>query len=253
MIFMALVVLPIYMQTGARSLPEFFEMRFGPGVRFISAGISALATAAFSGVTLYGLAQVLHAMIGWSLLAGTILAACVVSVYVLLGGIRSTIYTAVFQLAVLVGGLAPLLFITVHFTQATFVLRAERWHLWRDLPVFSPQATLDRLGVVVGLGFVISFSYWCTDFVMIQRTLSARTVEAARRVPLLAGFGKMFIAFLIVLPAVAAPNLLRGAHSQSFDEVLPRLLSVSYGPALLAFGAAALMAGLMYPSGQLHD
>jgi len=245
MVFMALVVLPLYMRTGARSLPEYFEMRFGPDVRLVSACLSALSTAAFSGVTLYGLADMLHVLAGWSLLAGTLVSAGVVLVYVLVGGIRATVYTSVFQLCVLTGGLAPLLFLTVHFTATTFAQRSARWHLWRPLPLVSPHATLDCFGVALGLGFVISFAYWCTDFVMIQRALSAKSFEGARRVPIFAGFGKMMIAFFIVLPGVAAPGLLGGTGSLSFDEVLPRLLKTVYGPALLAFGAAALLAGLM--------
>lgn len=245
MIFMALVVLPLYMRSGARSLPEYFEMRFGPGVRLLSACLSAVSTAAFAGVTLYGLADVLHVIAGWSLLWGALVSAGIVLVYVLVGGIRATVYTSVFQLCVLTAGLAPLLFLTVHFTPATFAHRPERWHLWSPLPLLSPHATLDRVGVALGLGFVISFAYWCTDFVMIQRALAAKSFEGARKVPLFAGFGKMLIAFFIVLPAVAAPGILGGSGSLSFDEVLPRLLMTAYGPALLAFGAAALLAGLM--------
>lgn len=245
LVFMALVVLPIYMRTGAHSLPEYFEMRFGPGVRLLSACLSALSTAAFSGVVLYGLAEVLHVLAGWSLLTGTMVSASIVLGYVLLGGIRATVYTSVFQLCVLIGGLAPLLFLTIHFSPATFAQRSARWHLWKPLPLLSPHASLDRFGVSLGLGFVISFAYWCTDFVMIQRALAANTYEGARKVPILAGFGKAFIAFLIVLPGVAAPSLLRGTGAFSFDEVLPRLLKAEYGPALLAFGAAALLAGLM--------
>lgn len=245
MIFMAVVVLPLYMRTGARSLPEYLEMRFGPGVRLLSASLSALATAGFAGVTLYGLAHMLHVLVGWTLLTGTLIAVGAVLVYVSLGGVRATVYTSVFQFCVLSAGLAPLLLMTVHFTPASFLARSARWHLWRPLPLISPHATLDRFGVVVGLGFVISFSYWCTDFVMIQRALTAQTIEAARTVPILAGFGKSAVALFVVLPAVAAPVLLSGASTSSFDEVLPRLLLTTYGPVLLAFGAAALLAGLM--------
>jgi SSS family solute:Na+ symporter len=97
----------------------------------------------------------------------------------------------------------------------------------------------------VGLGFVISFSYWCTDFVLIQRALTARTIDAARSVPLLAGFGKMAFALLIVLPGVAAPTLLRGTHMASFNETMMTLMSFAFGPALLALGTAALIASLM--------
>lgn len=242
MIFMGLVVLPVYMRTGARSLPEYLGMRFGPSVRLLNASVSILGTLCFAGVGLYTVAQVVHVIFGWSFLPAELACAAVVLVYVLAGGVRASIFTSVFQLFVMITGLAPLLFMNVHFDPASWAQRADRWHLWRPLPLLSPQAPLDCFGVLLGLGFVISFSYWCTDFVMIQRALSARTIEDARKVPLLAGFGKMGIAFLIVLPGVAAPAVLHGRVS--FDQTIPALMTLEFGPALLALGAAALVAGL---------
>ncbi len=207
MVFMGIVVLPLYMKTGARSLPEYLGIRFGPNVRLLNACLSMASTAAFSGVALYAMAHVLHLILGWSLPTGALASALFVLIYIALGGFRATVFTSVFQFFVMIVGIAPLLFLTVHFTATSFALRSDRWHLWRTLNPVSPMAPLDRMGVALGLGFVISFSYWCTDFVMIQRALTARTVEAARRVPLLAGFGKLGIALLVVLPGAAAPSL----------------------------------------------
>lgn len=245
LVFMAIFVLPVYMRTGARSLPEYLGMRFGPRVRLLNACLSLISTAGFSGVALYALAQVLCVIAGWNFLIGALVSATVVLAYVLLGGVRATIFTSIFQLFVLVSGLIPLLLLTVHFDAATFAQRSERWHLWKPLPLFSPHASLDCTGVVLGLGFVISFSYWCTDFVMIQRALTARTVDGARSVPLLAGFGKALFALLVVLPGVAAPTLLRGARNVSFDQTMMALMSFAFCPTLLALGAAALIASLM--------
>src|ERR1700739_6717 len=245
MIFLGMVVLPIYMRTGARSLPEYLGMRFSPRVRLLDAWIAMAGAVGSAGVALYAVARVLHFILGWSLLVGALASASVVIAYVLLGGIRATIFTSVFQLFVMIAGLTPLLFLTVHFTSSSFAQRPDRWHLWKPLPLLSPHAPLDNIGIVFGLGFVISFSYWCTDFVIIQRALTARTVDAARRVPILAGFGKMAFALLVVLPGVAAPALLRGAHAASFDESMPALMSLVFGSALLALGTAALLASLM--------
>jgi SSS family solute:Na+ symporter len=245
MIFMALVVLPIYLRTGAQSLPEYFELRFGPNVRLVSACLSAVSTSAFAGVTLYGLARMLHVLAGWTLLTGTVASAAVVLTYILSGGIRATVYTSIFQLCVLVCGLAPLLFLTLHLTPAGLAQRSTRWHLWQPLPLLSPHATLDRFGVILGLGFVISFAYWSTDFVMIQRALAANSLDGAQKVPLLAGFGKIMMAFLVVIPGVAASSLLGARVSRGFDQTLPLLMKSVYGPFLLAVGAAALLAGLM--------
>jgi SSS family solute:Na+ symporter len=245
MIFMGIVVLPLYIETGARSLPEYLGIRFGPDVRLLNACLSMVSTAGFSGVTLYAMARVLNLIVGWSLPTGAIASALFVLVYVVLGGFRATVFTAVFQLLVMIAGIAPLLFLTVHFTATSFPLRPDRWHLWKTLTPISPSAPLDGVGVALGLGFVISFSYWCTDFVMIQRALTARTGDAARRVPILAGFGKLGIALLVVLPGAAAPALLSGTGVSSFDEAMPALMALVYGPALLSLGAAALLAGLM--------
>lgn len=243
MIFMGLIVLPVYMRTGARSLPEYLGLRFGPIVRLLNAWVSIISTVCFSGVALYAAAEVLHVILGWKFLFCELGCAVSVLLYVFAGGVRASIFTSVFQLFIMIAGLSPLLYLTVHFNAATWAHRTERWHLWKPLPLAIPRAPLDCVGVLLGLGFVVSFSYWCTDFVMIQRALTARTVDDARKVPLLAGFGKMGIAFLIVLPGVAAPSLLQGRAS--FDQTMPALMRLEYGPALLAFGAAALVAGLM--------
>ena len=245
MLFMGVVVLPIYMRTGARSLPEYLGMRFGQRVRLLDACLCMAGTAGSAGVALYALAQVLHVLLGWTFVAGALASALVVFAYVLVGGVRATIFTSVFQLFVMIAGLTPLVFLTVHFNAASFAERSMRWRLWEPLRFFSPHASLDRVGVVIGLGFVISFSYWCTDFVMLQRALTARTIDAARKVPLLAGFGKMTIGLLVVLPGVAAPALLRGNHAASDDASIPALMSLMFGPTLLALGTAALMASLM--------
>jgi solute:Na+ symporter, SSS family len=231
------------MRTGARSLPEYLGRRFGNRVRLLNASVALAGTLAYAGVALYTIAEVLHVLLGWNFLAGGLICAAIVLAYVSIGGVRASIFTSIFQLFVLIAGLAPLLFMTVHFDAATWAERTERWHLWKPLPVFSPSAPLDRIGVIIGLGFVISFSYWCTDFVMIQRALTARTVEDARRVPIYAGFGKLGIAFLVVLPGVVGPAIL-GARA-TFDQTMPALMAMKYSPALLALGAAALLAGLM--------
>jgi SSS family solute:Na+ symporter len=246
MVFMGMVVVPIYMRTGARSLPEFLEMRYGPGLRLLNASLSLFATSALAGGALYALAHVFHAFLGYPVVIGSIAAAVVVLVYVLTGGIRATIHTSIFQLALMIAGLLPILIKTLPLHAANLAAHPERWHLWRDLPGLSPSAVLDRFGVVFGLGFVISFSYWCTDFVIVQRALTARTVESARKVPLIAGFGKLLIAFLIVLPGVAYPATSAfQAGAQDFNEAMPRMMASIYGPTLLGLGAAALLASLM--------
>ena len=243
MVFLAMIVLPVYTQAGARNLPDYLGARFGPRIRLLNACMAMFGTVCFAGVASYTLSQVLHVILGWSFLSGGLTCAVVVMMYILCGGVRASILTSVFQFFVMIAGLTPLLFFTVHFDAASWSQRSLRWHLWKPLPWFSPHAPLDCFGVLIGLGFAINFSYWCTDFVMIQRTLAARSIEDARMVPLLAGFGKLGIAFLVVLPGVAAPALLRDKFS--FDQTMPALMALEFKPALLALGTAALLAGLM--------
>jgi SSS family solute:Na+ symporter len=114
------------------------------------------------------------------------------------------------------------------------------------MPLASRAAPLDVLGTVIGLGFVLSFGYWCTDFVLMQRAFTARTDDDARKVPLLAGFGKLGFSLLVVLPGLAASRLLPGlGHAQRFDQALPALMRLLYGPVMLGVGLTALAASLM--------
>lgn len=245
MVFVGAVMMPLYMHTGVRSLPEYLERRFDARVRLFNAGLLLGAGIALAGIGLYAMAQVLHVVFGWPFTASAVLAAGSVLVYVLLGGLRATIYNEVFQLLVIVLGLASLLFLpTTHF-HSMAALQGSHAHLWQGLPAVAPHAEMDKLGVILGLGFVLSFSYWCTDFVLVQRALTARTTQEARMVPLLAGFGKLGFSLLVIAPALGAAAYLGPRMPASFDQTLPALMAASYGPVLLGLGMTALLASLM--------
>ena len=247
MIFLALWMMPVYRRSQIASVPEYLERRFGPNVRLLNAVITALILLLLAGVSLYAMAQVLEVIVGLSFGVGILLSAGVVLTYILLGGLKATIYNEVFQLFVMVVGLVPLacrswrLLHTAHLA-----LPEQSRHLWRDLPLASTHAPLDKTGVIVGLGFVLSFGYWCTDFVLMQRAFTARTEQEARQVPLWAGFGKLCFALMVVLPGLAAGRLLPAlAQSQHFDQALPRVMVDLYGPVMLALGITAIVASLM--------
>lgn len=238
-------MIPVYMRNRIQSLPEYLEKRFDARVRLINSWLILARVAAIAGVSLYAMANVFHVVFGWPFTSGVVVIAAVVFVYVLLGGLRAAIYNEVLQLAVVVLGLAPLLFKTAGKLPSASARIGAYWHLWTSLQLISPHGSLDLFGVLAGLGFVLSFSYWCTDFVQAQRALTARSAEAARMVPLLAGFGKLGFAYLVVIPALVAPVFLGSARSGSFDETLPRLMAACYGPVLLSVGWTALLASLM--------
>jgi SSS family solute:Na+ symporter len=245
MVFLSGFMIPVYMRSGVRSLPEYLERRFDARVRLFNSCLILAMGTALSGIGLYAMAQVLHVVFGWSFSSSAFLAAGIVLIYVLLGGLRATIYNEVFQLLVIVLGLLPLLHPATMKFHSNSSLLGSHWHLWLGLPPIAPHAMLDQFGVIVGLGIVLSFSYWCTDFVQIQRALTARTIAEGRLVPLLAGFGKLGFSVLVVVPALGAAAFLGRRMPTSFDQTLPALMAASYGPALLGLGMTALLATLM--------
>jgi SSS family solute:Na+ symporter len=245
MVFFGGLMIPLYMRSGVRSLPDYLERRFDARVRLINAWLLLITGTALSGIGIYAMAQVLNAVFLWPFTASAILVAGVVLVYVLLGGLRATIYNEVFRVAIFVVGLLPLLWLPTTVFHAGTSPPGPRWHLWLGLPAVAPGASLDRLGVIAGLGFVLSFSYWCTDFVLVQRALAARTVAAGQLVPLLAGFAKMTFAFLVICPALGAAAFLGPRMPPSFDQTLPALMAAAYGPAMRGIGLTVLLASLM--------
>jgi len=245
MVFLAAVMLPVYVRSKARSLPEYLEYRFDKRVRLLNAWLLLITVTALAGIGIYAISRVLHAVFAWPLTAGVLLSASAVFVYTQLGGIRATIYNEVLQLAVIVIGLIPLLIYSRGPLSSSGLPPGSRYHLWTALPAVSPHSTLDEFGIIVGLGFVLSFSYWCTDFVQMQRALATRNMAESRMVPLLAGFGKLGFSLLVIVPALGASAASMVGKRTSFDETLPLLMATSYGPVLLGLGATALLASLM--------
>lgn len=246
MLVLALWVMPAYVRSGIRSIPEYLERRYGTPVRALNAWVLAAMMLALTGINLYAIAQVLEVVLHLTYGTSISISAVVVLAYVLLGGVRATIYNEVFQLVVMIGGLVPLTVRTFRLALPGAHHGDAAWHLWTTLPNVSPGAPLDRFGLIVGLGFVLSFSYWCTDFVLMQRALAARTEIQARQVPLWAGFGKLAFSLVVVLPGLAAHTMLqRLGVAHRIDQALPAMMTIFYGPTLLGLGLTALTASLM--------
>ncbi len=247
MAFLAIWMMPVYRRSGVRSVPEYLEVRYGPNLRLLNSCVLAITMLLLAGINLYALAQTLQVLLGMSFATSISICASVVLAYVLLGGIKATIYNEVFQLLVMIAGIAPVAVHAFRSGAVTPILgQGMRFHLWTGLPTASRAAPLDGVGVVFGLGFVLSFGYWCTDFVLMQRAFTARTEIEARQVPLWAGFGKLLFSVLVVVPGLAATHLIPElGHSQRFDQALPALMRVFYGPTMLGLGLTALAASLM--------
>jgi len=247
MVFLSIWMMPVYRRSGVGSVPQYLEVRYGHNLRLLNACIFALTMLLLAGISLYAMAQTLRVLFEISFLTSILICAGVVLAYILPGGIRATIYNEVFQLIVMIAGIAPVALYSFRHGAVSFT-RGQGFpsHLWAGLPLASDKAPFDAIGVVIGLGFVLSFGYWCTDFVQMQRAFTARTEIEARRVPLWAGFGKLLFSLLLVIPGLAAAHLLPElGSSRRFDQALPELMTVLYSPAMLGLGFTALAASLM--------
>jgi SSS family solute:Na+ symporter len=246
MIFAGLWLMPIYRKSGVKSVPQFFELRYGARMRLANSCALLLILPALAGIGLYAAALILQLIAGLAFAPSVCLAAAVVLTYTLLGGIRATIYNEVVQLVLMVVGVGPLAVVcAIRLSSLSRVEASTKTHLWTALPIVRPSAPLDIFGVVVGLGLLLSFSYWCTDFVLVQRAFTARTDQAARRVPLFAGFGKLIFSMLIVVPGLLAGRTIASLGSSlRFDQTLPLMMERYYNPFLMSLGVAAIAASL---------
>ena len=250
MIFLALFMMPVYIRSGAMTVPDFIRLRYNDATHILSAACLAAMMVLVSGISLYAISAVLHGLFGWNFSAVSISAASVVLCYALVGGLRATIYNEILQLGLTVAGLLPLAWAVYHNFHGVKGelqrLPSVQTHLWTTLPLMEPRtATMDVFGVVLGLGFVLSFSYWCTDFVLIQRALAAKTLEGAINTPLIAAVFKLVFPWLVIFPGMAAAIFLKRSHSPRFDQALPLLISHYYSYALMGLGISAILASLM--------
>jgi solute:Na+ symporter, SSS family len=249
-IFLALFMMPIYARSGAMTVPDFLRVRYGPATQILSAITIALMMVFVAGISLYAIGIVLNLFFGWSFFHIIVAAAALVLCYTLAGGLRATVYNEILQLAITIAGLAPLAYLVIHdfhgIRRIQHALPTNMQHLWITLPTHDPlNAPMDVLGVVIGLGFILSFGYWCTDFVLIQRAFAAEKIEDAIRTPLLAGFAKLLFPALVIVPGLAAATFYGQGNFPRFDQALPFLMRHFYGDSLLALGIAAILASLI--------
>ena len=250
MLFLGLFMMPIYYRSRTRSVPEFLKLRYNEATRALNAISFALMMILVSGISLYAMAIIMRSFLGWSFEASIICAAAIVLVYVVMGGLTATIYNEVLQFLLIVAGLSPLIyFILKNFggwAGLSAALPVDLRHTWRGLASFDPShSTMDVAGVVFGLGFVLSFGYWCTDFLLVQRALAARDTEAASQTPLIAAVAKLFFPALVVLPGLAALVLFPAGLAERYDMALPMLMSRYYGHGLLGLGVVAMFSSFM--------
>ena len=250
MLFLALCMMPIYMRSRALTVPEFLKLRFNESTRTLNIVCCGIMMILVSGISLYALSQVLRTFLGWSFTQTTLTAAAIVFLYVSLGGLSATMYNEVIQFGLIILGIFPLVFFILRdfhgWDGIASHLQPSMRHTWVGLPFASPHAyPMDVLGISMGLGFVLSFGYWCTDFVLIQRALAARTTAGVIHTPLIAAAVKIFFPVLLVLPGLAAAILFRTREGFNYDQALPSLMIRYYRHGLLGLGITAILASLM--------
>ncbi|MBP9090830.1 sodium:solute symporter family protein [bacterium] len=254
MVFLAVFMMPFYYKSKIRSVPEYLRKRFNEPTRALNAISFAVMTVLMSGINLYAMAIVFKLLLGWDMNASIAVAALVVLAYTITGGLTSSIYNEVLQFFLIVFGLLPVSILGL--------LRFGSWqnicdrfdnpgfaHLWKQVASGTNPMGVDMIGLIGGLGFVLSFGYWCTDFLVIQRALAAEDLRGARMTPIIAAFPKILFPVLTVLPGLFAiiliPKLGTNNDDLSFNMAIPYLLAVMYPNGLFGLGITALLASFM--------
>jgi SSS family solute:Na+ symporter len=264
MLFLALVMMPFYYISKTHSVPGYLKLRFGEASRTLSSVSFALMTVLMSGINMYSMALVLKIVLGWNINFSILVSSATVAVYVSLGGLRSAIFNEVLQFILIWAGalLIPILGLIDAGGWSNLKTRiatnasSEYTHLWSTLgsSANNPMG-IHWTGIVFGLGAIISFGYWTTDFLVVQRVLSAKDLRAAKMAPIIGAGFKMMVPFIVILPGLLAlavlPMKLTGeaqaiaTGGHSYNEVLPLMLARYCGPGLLGLGITALIAGFM--------
>ena len=277
MLFLGIVMMPFYYVCKTHSVPGYLKLRYGQGASIVSAFSFAFMTVLMSGVNMFAMAEVMKVVLGWDLNFSIIVSSLAVAAYVALGGLRSAIFNEVLQFMLIWGGalLVPILGLVeaggwsgfkaklAHNIATGATAPGDYTHMWRSMGHFTDNPMgIHWTGIVFGLGFAISFGYWTTDFLVVQRVLSAHNLRSARMAPIIGSFFKMAVPFIVILPGLlglvvlqnpdgslmhlVAQNLATpesGLHS--YNEVLPLMLVRYCAPGLLGLGITALIAGFM--------
>ena len=261
MVFVALFMMPFYYGSRARSVPEYLKLRFDEKTRTLNAISFAAMTIFSSGISMYAMGKLFNLLLGWSFDVSVLVAAVIVLAYVFAGGLTSAIYNEVLQFFMIVFGFAPLVFLglrsvggwdglTARLTEAAAtkgLAPGAYTHAWQGMGDASTNAIgVEWFGLVMGLGFVLSFGYWCTDFLVVQRAMAADSMTAARRTPLIAAVPKMLFPFLVILPGMIALAL-TGLGGDAGAGIIPAKLAADGAPLIDAAGRVVLDYDLATP------
>jgi len=272
MVFVGVFMMPFYYGSRARSVPEYLKLRFDEKTRGFNAISFAAMTVFSSGISMYAMGLLLGVLLGWDFNVSVLVSAVIVLLYIFLGGLTSAIYNEVLQFFLIVTGFIPLVYLGLRdvggwdgLTQRLEVTASQAGFApgaWTHSWAFMGDAATNPMGVewfglAMGLGFVLSFGYWTTDFLVVQRAMAADSMSAARRTPIIAAFPKMIFPVLVILPGMIAIALTTQAGASGFalpmgedgtynyDLAIPLMLVHYFPSGLLGLGLTALMASFM--------
>ena len=264
MLFLAIVMMPFYYISKTHSVPGYLKLRFGESSSMLSAVTFGFMTVLMSGINMYAMALVMKVVLGWDIHFSIWVSSITVMIYVVLGGLLSAIFNEVLQFVLIWLGalLVPILGLVEAGGWGGMVAKIHQnfpggdyTHLWSTLGHFNDNPMgINWIGIVFGLGAIISFGYWTTDFLVVQRLLSAKDIRSAKMAPIIGAGFKMMVPFIVILPGLIGLAVMPGLVSeqqavatgaQSYNEVLPLMLARYLGPGLLGLGITALIAGFM--------
>ncbi|MFC6067844.1 sodium:solute symporter family protein [Streptomyces ochraceiscleroticus] len=258
MVFLGLVMMPFYYGSKVRSVPEFLLHRFGPSSHLLSSIIFAVSSVLIAGVNLYAMAIVLEALLGWPEWVAIVVAGFFVLAYITIGGLSSAIYNEVLQFFVILAALIPLTIVGLKrvggwdglTSSLTDSHGADFLTAWGGTGIGeSNPLGANWLTIVLGLGFVMSFGYWTTNFAEVQRALSAKNGSAAKRTPLIAAFPKIFIPLVVVVPGLIAlvmePSLGKTKDGLQYNDAIPVLMRDLLPNGVLGIAVTGLLAAFM--------
>ena len=259
MVFLGIVMMPFYYGSKVRSVPEYLRLRFNRPTHLLNALSFAFATVLIAGVNLYALALVLELLLGWPILLGIVVAAAIVLVYITLGGLSSAIYNEVLQFFVILAALIPLMLVGLHDVGGWSGLKESIeeakgsgfLHAWEGTSPGDVTNPLEAswIPIVFGLGFVLSFGYWTTNFAEVQRALSAKDLNAAQRTPLIGAYPKIFIPAITIIPGMVAliviPGLGGDDPNKEYNNAIPLLMNEYLPNGMLGLALTGLLAAFM--------
>ncbi|MCX6560123.1 MAG: sodium:solute symporter family protein [Candidatus Aminicenantes bacterium] len=260
MLFLGIFMMPFYYSARIKSVPGYLKLRFDEKTRVLNGFSFAIMTLLVSGINLYAMALVLHTFLGWNWDVSMLASAATVACYVTLSGLMSAIFTEIIQFFLIWFGLflVSILGIVEVGSFGDIMKRVPEAfsHLWRNTGDPSANGMLVGWGgIVLGLGFVLSFGYWTTDFLVVQRAFSAKNLRSARMTPIIASFFKMAVPFIVIVAGLAALalsndpksgfSLMSDGGKLNYDSALPMLIARYFPRGLVGLGITALLAGFM--------